>query len=259
MSDPALSLLHGPCAPWVTDDDIDDTEICRRGSWDSFGATSAEIDALRATATDVVWVMLGRPNIGVCEVTIYPCSRQHSWRWWASGHSLGLDGYGGCAGCGENGAIRLDTPVVDVDEVVVDGSVLSPTEYHLLDGVWLVRSDGSWPGGAVGDDYADFSVTYSFGEVPSQLIKNATIEVIVDLYKTRPGMGTVLPAGTSSASRQGISISVDAEVDRVDRIGMSLPSLAKAVSIYNPLRQPHQSWAWSPDESHHNRTVRTFP
>jgi hypothetical protein len=259
MSDPALSLLQGPCAPWVTDEEVDDTEICRRGSGDSNGATTEEIDALRAAATDIVWVMLGRPNIGVCEVTIYPCSRQHSWRWWASSNSPDTVGYGGCAGCGENGAIRLDTPVVDVDEVVVDGAVLSPTEYYLLDGVWLVRTNGSWPGGAVGDDYADFSITYSFGEPVGQLISDATTEVLVDLYTSRPGRSSVLPAGTSSASRQGISISIDAEVDRVDRIGMSLPALAKAVAVYNPLRQPHQSWAWSPDGSHHNRTVRTFP
>lgn len=242
MSDPGPTPL-GPCEPYASLEDIDVDEIC--------AAPEATVLELLVSASDVVWILLGRPKVGVCETTIYPCQKGYRWRRWTRdypGHP--------CSGCGDEGAIKLDMPVVDVSEVVVDSVVLDPSEYALLDGCWLVRTNGGWPGG--GREWTDFSITYSFGEAVSPLVRDATVEVAVDLWETRPSSGPHLPPGASSVSRQGISFSVDEEVERVARPGMNLPALTKAVALYNPSHQPFPSEAWSPDRAYTNRVVRTF-
>lgn len=248
---------QGPCASFISDAEITDDEICRVASGETEGATPQRVAELRAAATDIVWVLLGRPNIGVCEATVYPTCREHCWRYWNRTQStLGM--HTGCAGCGVDG-ILLDTPVIDVTEVTLDGEVLPLDEVALVDGCWLVRLGHSWPAGAIDENYTDFSITYSFGEVPSQLVKDATVEMVVDLWKSRPGYGKPFPAHASSVSRQQVSFNLEQEVERAEKAGMSLPALTKAVAVYNPSGQPFPTFVWSPDGAMRTRTVRTFP
>lgn len=251
------AVPQGPCAPFISDEDITDDEICRVGSGETDGATPEQISELRAAASTIVWVLLGRPNIGVCEVTIYPCSHQDCWRFWDRSEStLGL--HHPCAGCGDDG-ILLDTPVIDISDVTVDGATLPASDYVLVDQKWLVRLGQSWPSVAADINYTDFSVSYSFGTEPDQLVKDATVELVVDMWKSRPGYGAPFPAHASSVSRQQVSFSLEEEADRASRAGMSLPALSKAVAVYNPGQQAFPSMAWSPDGAVRGRNVRTFP
>lgn len=255
MADAALDYLQGPCGVFVTDDEVSEEAVCRAAySGDPAGASTVQLAELRAAATDVVWVLLGRPNMGVCTATIYPCQHEHIWRHWVPQS----DRYFSLSHNENQDAIKLDTPVVDVTDVTVDGATLPSSEYVLVDQAWLIRTDGAtWPAGSV-DDYADFSITYTFGSTPPPLVRDATIEIVKEMWDTRPGHSRDVPGNATNVSRQGISFSPDRDHDRYREMGPSLPNLMKAISVYNPGGHRFPTMVWSPDSSHRNRSIRSF-
>lgn len=240
----------GPCEGFATVDDIPADSVCRQEESGGPGFTVREIEELIEAASDIVWVMLARPSVGICTATIYPVRKGGCWSW--GGNRL--------MGAGEVCAphqVRLDTPVVDITEVIVAGVTLDPSEYQLVDHCYLERRSGTWPVGSRRDVDA-FSIEYQFGEPIPPLITESVVELVDELAKEIIGIPSVLPPNTTSVNRQGMSFSVKDQAERVRKTGPNLPKLYKALSIYNPGNERFPAVVLSPDDDYENHTVRLF-
>lgn len=250
---------QGPCQGFAEVADIPSDSVCRQAGSGDDGATTAEIEELIAAATDIVWVLLARPSVGICTATIHPV---RNGRGWTLRHpslmTARVDDYAGWVACTAD-RVRLDTPVVDITEVVVDGVTLGTDEYQLVDGCWLTRSDGrSWPRGST-VDLDEFSITYTFGLEVDPLVRDATVELVEEMWKEIQGYPNALPPTTRSVTRQGMSFQVDQDADRVRRAGPSMPKMLKAMSAYNPGNERFPAAVMSPDEDFRSHVVRRFP
>lgn len=171
----AQDLLAGSpiCAPWVTVED----PLC--------GCTEDEqedtaLPTWLLVASIWLYRLSGRQWPGVCQDEVHPLlcgDLVVQWVAYTRGGArplVALDGTG--CGCGApdlhggHSAIRLAGPVVEVQEVHVDGVLVDPGEYAVLDRRWLVRRSGSWPSSAeplaAGGEPRSFVVRYRHGAVP---------------------------------------------------------------------------------------------
>jgi hypothetical protein len=202
-----------PCVPWTTAEDVEaDPRFCE-GS----GDPPFDTDALITRATEVMWVATGR-KFGVCTATVRPIK---------CGCGCGCD-------CRCIDAIALHDPLVSVDEVKIDGVAF--TDYHLIRGNQIARSDGSyWPTNQslnlADSATGTFSITYTYGVAPPPEVVAATTELAVQFYMdSTADARCALPTGTTSLNRQGQSITIDLERVRAT----SNQIIATAVSTYNP-------------------------
>jgi len=103
-------------------------------------------------ASEILWARSGR-RWGICTFTVRPCG-QHTpcpdanlWNL-VAWPRLWTGALCGCTGrCGHDGSyLRLPRPVAGVSEVIVDGVVLDPSEYEVVQWKWLHRISGeAWP------------------------------------------------------------------------------------------------------------------
>lgn len=252
------------CEAWAALDDLVDGCPCRVVESGDESPTDDQLQEVLDSATDLLWSLLARPAIGVCEITVWPCAKGprfwgpfgREWYPWGEG-PWSWGNLGGCWGCGHERDVRLDGPVFDVTEVLIDGVALDPSEYVLVDEVWLVRVGGSWPDG--GGDPADesFVITYERGiEVPP-LIRDATLELANELWLDRCGNATCkIPGTVESLSTQGANYSY--AHDSIDDAGEKLPMTNKAISQWNPTREHLPAYIYSSDMPYTNRIIRTF-
>lgn len=260
MSDVAPAP-NGPCSSWAEIAELPEGCPCvSETSGDEGTPSEATLLELLAEATDILWAILGRPNIGICEAIIhpetrgicgYPITRRHGLRTTGQGY-LGS-------------AVLLDrVPVNDVLEVIIDGEVVDPTTYELHDGQWLVRDPGSWPpGGGPATDLA-FRITYTYGiEVPP-LVRDATIEIANYLWSRHCGNtgGNTIPEAVDSLGTQGMQYRFRrGNTENAAAVQQALPSLTAvglARSSYNPTGQNQQTYIYSPDLAYTNRVIRSF-
>lgn len=182
----------GPCSSWITEDDV---TSCCAGLADP---PKPEQFATAITfATNILYRLSGRQFPGECERTLRPCSGNScgcgvtgldsgwSWFWWDPNVSawsawlpFAYDRFPLCGGC--NGgvcdppSVTLPAPVVDVTEVVINGEVLDPSAYAVVNYRELVRLDGNdWPtendlsaSSAVGGAANTWQVSYTYGRGP---------------------------------------------------------------------------------------------
>lgn len=184
------------------------------------------VDAALEYASEVLNALTGGVWPGEQVDVIRPCSPLRSLGA-DPGHTYGLSGEGwggsgwcGCASpticnCAAPGLVPLPGhPVVTVDEVVVDGYVLDPTEYR-VSGSYLVRVDGgTWPccqdWTVEGDQAGGFQVAYTWGEGPPASGVHAAAVLACEMLK---GQGSVtgacrLPQRVTSITRQGVSMTL---------------------------------------------------
>jgi hypothetical protein len=248
-----------PCSSFAAVEDLPEGCPCR-----SFTSGDSEPDEdtlteLLAAASLIVWGLLGRQPIGLCEVTIHPCLRANHWRWhWFSRQSPEFGGVLPSCACSDD-AVLLDGPVDDVISVVVNGEELDSSEYVLLDGLWLERINGSWPTGGEPGGATEFSITYDQGIPVDSLVRDATIEVANALWMDRCGVASCLPGkAVTSMSQAGTSYSYETDMERVKAAGEALSTTWRAIGVYNPTQQQVPTFVYSPDEPYRNRRVRTF-
>lgn len=119
----------------------------------------------------------------------------------------------GCGCC--SGELVLAAPVVAVTSVKVDGAVLDPSAYLLVDDRRLVRLNGqAWP--CCQDltrpttQVGTFEVSYSWGKPSADwsVAKVAARELGCELAKAAAGVACNLPKRATSVSRQGVSFSL---------------------------------------------------
>jgi hypothetical protein len=149
--------------------------------------------------------------------------------------------------------IPLRGPRTEVLEVVIDGVVLNPSEYGLLDNEYLFRRSGSWPSsnsltkapGSVGV----FEVQFQFGHVPDFLSRQAAIELAIELTKHLGGLRSSLPPGVTSADIQGARVQLRDIADAIREGDGNMPRVTRFLSVYAPDGRTKSS-VWSPELSH---------
>lgn len=121
--------------------------------------------AVEQMACDLLWNWTGRV-FGACPVEYRPCRQNCGQEGFSSGSwAVALGGSpwtpvlaggqwrnvacgvcGDTCGCGSTPALRLPYPVSSIEQVVIDGQILSPNAYRLDSGSLLQRLDGGrWP------------------------------------------------------------------------------------------------------------------
>lgn len=242
------------CGPWADLDDLPDGCPCHTVESGGDLPSDAELIELIDDATDALFVLLGRPAIGVCELTVYPCANTVI-PFLGPRHPSVL-GYSGmpCSDCGHEFDVWLDGPVHDVLAVVIDGETLDPSEYHLEDGVWLVRREGSWPAGGDPDDDL-FSITYERGVPTSKLIRGAIAEIVNEMWMDQCGnREQKFTAAIRSMSTGGTQYSYEDVASALPK----MPQTRMAIAQWNPSNQAVQPFAYSPDMGYRTKVIRTF-
>jgi hypothetical protein len=223
------------CDPWPVNDvcdEIPDDNPAMRDFW-------------ILVASQYLWSMTGRRIGPSCPITVRPCRKacgETYWplNFWPAGWRgfpwipyVGRDGnmYNaslcGCrteCHCGpEMCEIRLRGPVYDIVSVDLDGTVISPTTYHVYDGERLVRLNPSplpdgqdancWPTcqnlTAAPGSQDTFTVTYRTGlEVPT--IGVAAVSALAAHFIRGCGDGCGCGVGTRQnlqrLTRQGVEL-----------------------------------------------------
>lgn len=166
----------------------------------------------------------------------------------------------GCS-CTELCEVRLDGPVYDVTEVLVDGEVLVPEAYRMDVPILLVRTDGQcWPDcqdmAAPCGEPGTVCVTYRIGLPLDEAAVAAVSELTCELVKACiPGGQCRLPGnvtklarqGSTTAYRQGVTVETfdPTVVFSAGRTG--LPGVDLWLTTVNPYNQPYPSRVYSPD------------
>lgn len=195
------------------------------------------------------WALTGR-QFGTEQLTVrpvapgpvLPTNRRSPWPTWT---------YVLCSDW-RTGAV-LDGPVITVDEVTVDGTVLDPSAYKLVADQLLLRIDGGiWP---LGQSLLDaptvagtFTVKHTRGRELPKAGQMALGILCCELARAAGGDEKCrLPERVSSVSRQGIDVQFIEPQDLTDNGKTGVPEVDEFIAAVNPYRLPTTSDVWSPD------------
>jgi hypothetical protein len=136
--------------------------------------------------------------------------------------------------------VRLDGPVIDIVEVTIDGVVVDPSTYFVMDQQWLVRVGGideCWPdcpdlNAAPG---GGFEVTYTKGRPVPQALLNAASKLACEWVKSCSGDSSCrLSSWVVAMSRQGTDFQFVNPVDLITRGLTGLKEVDMLITAYNP-------------------------
>ncbi|MFJ4702806.1 hypothetical protein ACIP5N_32100 [Streptomyces sp. NPDC088768] len=257
---------HEVCEPWPV-------ELCCDLPED---LDQAVIDRWRMVASQILWRMSGRRWGPSCPITVRPCARSCAETLMPARYAgpstggwvpyLGADGAWrnaracGCrssCSCTELCEVRLDGPVHDIVEVLVDGEALVPEAYRVDSANTLVRVDGEcWP---VCQDMAapptepgTAAITYRTGLPLDESATAAVSELTCELIKACPeAAGSCgpcrLPGNVTRAVRQGVTVEL-ADPTMIFTDGRTgLPFSDLWLSTVNPYRLASPARVYSPD------------
>ena len=221
-SDP--SAIGAPCSAWTNRGAV---AACCDGFADD--TTDAQDAAIRA-ATEILYEISGNLYSGECgPVTVRPCNQGCGcWGPWYMGLDFTWDptrARWACdthiCGCSPTSEVILaGVPIRQIEEVLIDGVPLDPSEYALREPNALVRLRDVtepnrrlvWPGCQIMDlpetEDGTFAVTYTYGADPPQAGRTAAAVLACEIWKACPsGSGACnLPEGVSRVLREGITI-----------------------------------------------------
>lgn len=193
---------------------------------------------------------------GLCEQIVRPCGddcNTYTTYWGPSNASaftpmLRADGQyincigGGCGcdpcECCHFCAVRLDGPVASVTEVKVDGVVIDPAEYFIVDEVKLVKRIGCFPtcqniqGTAAELD--TFQVKYMLGRPLDEAGQAALDTLACEFLKACVGGACRLPSRWRSISREGISIEQIDNFDTLAKGRIGIFEIDSWLAVVNP-------------------------
>lgn len=184
-------MPDSPCTPWITGADISCGEAGERAS-------------AALAASELLFVLSGRQYPGECETTNTYGECDCSCGGWPATHpalwdhrAVGMWDWGGI--CPWRMQLGHD-PIVDVSEVVIDGEVLDPGSYSVLEDLWLVRADRlAWPCSG------SWTVTFSWGDDPPEQGLRAAKALACELIQLAAVGDCDLPQNVSNMTRQGLS------------------------------------------------------
>lgn len=240
------------CEPVVTVDEVLDAACaCDLNE----GEHGELIEEYINDASDVLYVLSGGRVFGRCTRQVYPfrdvntCgprsllsgSTWGSWGPWRSGETwVDWDGVD---------SIPLPGPGTTIIEVTIDGAVIDPATYGLLNGNKLFRRGGAvWPSSndvtLADTEVGTFTVTYRFGEAPNLSKKRAAIELVCSMVKGDKNTLSRL-RGIVSANIQGVAVTMaDNEVD-----ALGLPEVSRFMDIYGNSGRGNVG-VWAPETNH---------
>lgn len=185
--------MSGLCDLWCGVEDL--TEPC---------SDDAELQEAMIEVASLVCFRLGGGRWpGICTDTVQPASD-------CVCDVIAMPVRGGVGRAGSGRLLRLpQTPVVSITEVVIDGDVLDPAAYVIVDDESIVRIDGgAWPRNlGVHVQPPHLEVTYEYGALPSELGRRAAAMLATELLLAHCGSDTCrLDRRVVSIVREGVTI-----------------------------------------------------
>lgn len=261
---PVLASSVGPCVPWIEAEDAVD---CLGSQWPN-GTDMTDMEAWVGPATEALFVLSGRRMTGLCgPVTVRPCGNCGScggWQQWRyRDGSLGLiptwegsrwasQGRSSCH-CSCLPEVELGRyDVQGIAQVKIDGEVIAPSAYRLDNRYQLVRTDGSyWPScqnvAADDDEEGTFSVSYWYGEEPSEGAMAAAAALAAQLYLACNNSGRcTLPQSMRVVVAGGVTTQIGGLIAESLKMGTT-GVLAIDTFIAGHGGQKADSSVWSPD------------
>jgi hypothetical protein len=235
----------GPCAQWVTDEQV---RACCVGLDPDYDLTD-----VISFVSSTLFRLSGRRYTGECERTVRPCYGTNcgctdtNWlegdsRWWWDGYPFPtiparLDGqwfnFGSCCGaCRINCIEGLPAPITGVSEIVIDGDILASSAYEVRafdsicrtdGGSWPCTNDLSEPSDAVLGMPGTWQITYTYGTpVPADAILPASIFACQVAKAACGATDCQLPARLKSIVRQGVAMAFADPMEFLDngRVGI---------------------------------------
>lgn len=254
----------GVCLPWATNEDV----FAYAESDDG-----VDYEPWLIEASEILYALSGRQFSGGCTRTVRPertqtcgcfqvLSRGHlvyplDWEW--IGGRWCADG-GVYAGCATLYSIELPGYVQSVTSVKISGQVVDPTTYRVDRNAYLVRltdpttgQNPGWPGcqdlGLPDDAPGTFSITYVWGApLPRSAVRAAALLAYQLWLADNPSRSgeCMLPAGWTSVSRQGVTISRSAP-QRFPTEGTGIIGIDSFLNTYNPYGAVAPAAVYSPD------------
>lgn len=269
--------MSAPCTTW----DVDPAALGVCSGWADYTADVKE--AALQLATLWLWGATGR-RFGGCPVVVRPAQRRgeplayqdfpvipgseglgvpggpylFGGRWYNAGCTSGCCGSGGCA-------IVLRGPVLAVDQVLVDGDVVSPGAYRVdvtRGAHLLVRTDGGcWPTcqnfTRATTEPGTFEVTYQLGEEIPAALELAAALLACEYGSKLTGGRCALPAKMTRISRQGVEIEVDPPTPATGMTGIKM--VDDVITALNPSGRKSPPRVWSPDLPENCDRITTVP
>jgi hypothetical protein len=267
VAGPVPSNPTGPCSNWVTGEEV--AACCSVET-----SSGALFDQAAAEASALLFELSGRQFSGYCgpRTVRPPCdSCWCGYQILSRGYVIGPWDYGyplylcdSCLiACSPSRVKLAGYPVRAITQVLINGDVVSPTEYTIWNSRYLTRlNDERWPVAQdlTREDSEDstFSVTYTYGADPPALAVSAAAQLGCELYKACGGdSDCVLPQGTTRVTRQGIVIEKLAFTswafrDQSWRTG--LPLVDAFLSAYNPAGIKRRPTFWAPGKNQYAQT-----
>lgn len=235
------------CLPDIDDDDSPEDRV--------------KLETAIDTAVLVLWSLTGRAY-AIETVTARPCARYPD-----AGPLLDVDGpfvpllmdgqwinYSVCSGatCTPDGlgVVELPGPVVSVEAVTVDGTVIAPESYR-VEGNYLYRvAGGEWPSqdlSVPAGSPGTWSVTYTRGVPPPPGAASMVGQLAQEFWKVCTGQKCRLPKRWQSITRQGVTITRADPTDILAQGYTGLPEVDTWVRALNPHRHSQPARVMSPD------------
>lgn len=241
----------GVCSAWATNADVNRYNT---------GAVDDDYTSWLVEASELLYALTARQYPGLCTRTVRPQrERCGCWQVLSRGHLVtpNLNWIGGmwraesdlysAYGCGSYGAVRLAGPVRSIQEVRISGTPVDPATYRVDLEEWLVRltdpATGLNPGWPACQDLTlpasapgTFEVDYTWGRVPPLAGVRAAAILGYQLYlfdNPRGRQQCKLPAGWTSISRQGVTIS-RSSIQRLSTEGTGLVGIDSFINTANP-------------------------
>jgi len=220
------------CEPWTTVDRLccPDLEPVDCVTGEPVAATYAWTDdELIDAATGILFRQTCSLFPGLCVIRVRPCVQCSCNR--------------SPCGCGRYSFVDLQDryPVINVDEVLIDGVVVDPATYRVDDYHRLVRLNGQcWP---VCQDLSlpetevgTFAVEYTAGRQAPLQLQMAAAELACELKRACNGLDCRFPSNVTHVSRQGVTMDISAVEAAVNGGVSGLAAVDIAVGQYNCAR-----------------------
>jgi len=227
--------LKEACEPFALPGDI---------TCDCEGLTQSQLEEIIAQATDALVAVSGFTYRGVCTESFRPRGGE------ACGCVLAAScGCSSLRGFTVPSPVALDTAGDPAITVWIDGVEMD--EWALVDGDFLIRTDGKqWPGcqnlGLADKALGTFVVDVTYGEEPSLIARNAVTEIACQFMKRNPNDSRRLPSNTTSASAQGVTITLETLQSEMKTRSFMLPWTVRFMTVYSPDAR-NQAFVYSPE------------
>lgn len=212
----------GLCSVWTT---VEEALACCADL-----GTDSVTEVETVVATELLFAASGYRWPGACERTVRPCPG--SCGCFPVGWGGSIDGWGGSSwslvggsrrGCRSPSFVKLAGRPREIVSVAIDGVVLDPSEYRLVQDRLIRLNDAEgrpqrWPGCqdlGLEDGPGTFLVTYAYGADPPVAGRLAAAQLACELALACPGAdgGAVadcaIPAHAVRVERRGMTIELD--------------------------------------------------